>query len=283
MSKKPILIIHGGARGSRPTKEMAPVFREAMVAIASEAYKVLQKRGSAVEAAVHATQLLEDNPIFNAGLGSKIQSDGKIRMSASLMDGSSLRFSGVVNIQNLRNPIALAAKLNEADSRNLSDQGAALQAKKWKLPFRSPYTKGRIAEFKAAKNGKTGTVGAVALDAKGRLAAATSTGGRGMELPGRVSDTPTVAGNYANSWVGISATGTGEQVVDFALCAKVATRVEDGLNVKMAMQKSFREAKKCKYHFGAIALGKDGTHAALTTTPFMLWAVCDGKTVKVSI
>jgi beta-aspartyl-peptidase (threonine type) len=112
-----------------------------------------------------------------------------------------------------------------------------------------------------------GTVGAVALDSQGHLAAATSTGGRGMEWPGRVSDSPTVAGNYANEIVGLSATGIGEQIVDFALCAKVATRCEDGMSLKAAMQKSFKDARARKYHFGAIALNRRGEYAAATTTP----------------
>ncbi len=162
--------------------------------------------------------------------------------------------------------------MNDQSSRTLASRGARAKAKEWGLSFRSAYTPGRIEEFEKAKAGKTGTVGAVALDLKGRLAAATSTGGRGMEWPDRVSDTPTVAGNYANKLVGVSATGTGEEIVDFALCAKVATRVEDGLSVAAAMKKSFAEARKRKYHFGAIALGRDGRFSALTTTPFMLWA-----------
>jgi L-asparaginase len=285
MAKKyqPVLIIHGGARGSFPKAHMEDIFRDQMEAIVVEAYAILGNGGSAIEAAVKATELLEDHPIFNAGRGSKIQADGKIRLSAALMDGEKLRFSGVFNVQGLKNPIALARRLNKESSRSLSDRGAADKAREWGLKFRSPYTEGRLEEYRLAKKGKSGTVGAVALDNKGRIAAATSTGGRGMEWPGRVSDTPTVAGNYANKLVGLSATGIGEQIVDFALCAKVATRVEDGMSIKEAMQKSFREARKRDYHFGAIALGRDGSFSAMTTTPFMLWAVHTGKAVKVSL
>lgn len=280
---KPVLILHGGARGSFPTKEMTPVFRDAMNAIAEEAYAILAKGGSAIDAATKAAALLEDHPIFNAGRGSKIQSDGKIRMSAALMDGTASRFSGVVNVEGLKNPIELARRLNSQSSRTLASRGAKAKAKEWKLPFRSPYTPGRLQEFRDSKAGKTGTVGAVALDKNGRIAAATSTGGRGMEWPDRVSDTPTVAGNYANKFVGVSATGTGEEVVDFALCAKVATRVEDGLSVQASMKKSFAEARRKKYHFGAIALGRDGSYSALTTTPFMLWTVHTADGVKTNL
>ena len=279
----PVLIIHGGARSRFPTKRMTPVFREAMKAVAAEAYAILAANGSALEAATKAAALLEDHPIFNAGRGSKLQSDGKIRMSAALMDGRSLRFSGVLNVEGLKNPIELAHRLNSQKSRTLASRGAKAKAKEWKLPFRSPYTPGRREEFRRSKSGKTGTVGAVALDKKGRIAVATSTGGRGMEWPDRVSDTPTVAGNYANRFVGVSATGTGEDVVDFALCAKVATRVEDGLSVKDAMKKSFNEARRRDYEFGAIALARDGSYSALTTTQFMLWAVHTTSELKTNL
>jgi L-asparaginase len=280
---EPVLIIHGGTRGGFPKKNMESVFRDQIKLIAKEAYKILAKGGTATEAVVHATELLEDHPIFNAGRGSKIQADGKIRLSAALMDGEKLRFSGVVNIQGLKNPIALAERLNDKDCRTLAGKGAAKKAREWGLKFRSPFTPGRLEEFEMAKKGKTGTVGAVALDSKGRIAAATSTGGRGMEWPGRVSDSPTVAGNYANKFVGLSATGVGEQIVDFALCAKVATRVEDGMALKAAMEKSFREARKRKFQFGAIALCADGSYSAITTTPFMLWAVHTKEELKVSL
>ncbi len=280
---KPVLIIHGGARGRLPLKAMAPVFQDAIVAIVAEAYAILEAGGSAVDAATKAAALLEDHPIFNAGRGSKIQSDGKIRMSAALMDGASLKFSGVVNVEGLKNPIELARRLNSQSSRTLASRGARAKAKEWGLAFRSPMTPGRLEEFRQSKSGKSGTVGAVALDKNGRIAAATSTGGRGMEWPDRVSDTPTVAGNYANKFVGVSATGTGEEIVDFALCAKVATRVEDGLSVSAAMKKSFAEARRRGYEFGAIALARDGSFSALTTTPFLLWAVCNSDGITVNL
>lgn len=282
MAKKitPVLIVHGGARDQAPTKEMEPFFKKVIKEIVDEAYQILERGGSAREAAVRAAELLEDHPIFNAGLGSKIQADGRIRMSASLMDGTRLKFSSVFNIQGLRNTIRLAEKLNSAPYRNMSDKGASAKAKEWKLEFRSPFTKGRRQEYLRDKKGKTGTIGAVALDSKGRIAAATSTGGRGMEWPGRVSDSPTVAGNYANEFVGLSATGVGEEIIDFAFAAKVATRVEDGMTVHAAMKKSFSEVAKRGFSFGAIALDKKGNYSIGTTCKIILWAVNDGKSSK---
>lgn len=280
---KPVLIIHGGAASSFPSKEKIPAYKNSLKSIIEEGYELLRRGKSAVDVVVHVTRLLEDDALYNAGRGSKIQADGKIRMSASLMDGESLRFSGVVNVQGLKNPVNLAHFLNDKDTRVLSERGAVLKAREWMHEFRSPYTPERHEEFSKKRKGKTGTVGAVALDSKGRLAAATSTGGRGMEWPGRVSDTPTVAGNYCNSSMGISATGIGEQIVDFALCARLAVRVEDGMSLKGAFLKSFKEARARNYAFGAIALNARGEYAASTTTPFMYWAVGDGNVVKVSI
>lgn len=279
---RPVLIIHGGAGGSRPNLRKQKILDDSMRHIVTEGYNLLRAGKSAVDAAVHVTRLLENDPLYNAGLGSKIQADGKIRMSASLMDGSSLRFSGVLNVQGLKHPIDMAHFLNDKDTRVLSDRGAVLKAREWMHEFRSPYIAERREEFHLKKNGKTGTVGAVALDVNGKIAAATSTGGRGMEWPGRVSDSPTVAGNYANAVVGLSATGIGEQIVDFALCAKIAVRCEDGMSLKTAFQKSFKEARDRKYHFGAIALNRTGEYAAATTTPSMVWAVADGDGVQVS-
>jgi L-asparaginase len=279
---QPVLIIHGGAGGTRPNQRKQAILDESMSYIVNEGYKLLREGKSAVDVVVHATRLLEDDPLYNAGRGSKIQADGKIRMSASLMDGDSLRFSGVLNVQGLKHPIDMAHFLNDKDTRVLSDRGAVLKAREWMHEFRSPYTALRREEYSRGIGGKTGTVGAVALDERGRIAAATSTGGRGMEWPGRVSDSPTVAGNYANEYVGLSATGIGEQIVDFALCAKIATRVEDGMPLKSAFQKSFREARARNYAFGAIALNDRGEYAAATTTPCMVWAVADGDGVRVS-
>lgn len=278
---KPVLIIQGGA-GKRRSPDLHKKKRySSLEYILRSAYSVLQEGGSAVEAVTVASVLFEDDPLFNAGLGSKLQGDGKIRMSASLMDGERLRFSGVVNVEGLKNPVKLALALQRADSRVLAGYGAKDFARKSGLSFRSPYTPEKIAEYRKALEGKTGTVGAVALDSLGRIAAATSTGGRGMELPGRVSDSPTIAGNYASRFAGISATGIGEEIVDFALCAKIATRVQDGLPLKEAFQKSFREARRHKFSFGAVGLARDGSYAALTTAGAMAWAVKNAREEKI--
>jgi len=216
----PLLLVHGGAGSKAMSEERHRAYVESLKRILEQAYPVLARGGSAVTAVVRAVELLENDPLYNAGLGSKIQSDGKIRMSASLMDGRRLRFSGCVNVEGLKNPIRLAKLLQTRGDRVLAEAGARQFAREAGLPFASPFTPRARADFKRRRQGKSGTVGAVALDRKHRLAAATSTGGRGFEYPHRVSDTPTVAANFANRLV--SASGVGEEIVEHAVAARIS-------------------------------------------------------------
>lgn len=178
----PVLLIHGGAGGVvlRGTK-LAQV-EASLTAILEPVFSKLEKGMSAVDAAVMAARLLEDDPLYNAGRGSKIQSDGKIRMSASLMDGKKRRFSGCVNVEGVKNPILLAKDLQTRRDRVLSGVGAARWARKAGLQFASNYTAAARRDYLKRKAGKSGTIGAVVLDSQGRLAAATSTGAVGMNF-----------------------------------------------------------------------------------------------------
>jgi L-asparaginase len=281
MARVPVLLIHGGAGSLRQKGEAALSLHRSLQRILDDAYAILAKGGSARQAAVRAAQLLEDDPRFNAGLGSKLQADGKARLSASLMDGDALRFSGVINVEGVRNPILLAKHLAHDPFRVLATEGAKKRARELRLEFRSAVTPEQRKRYRSGLKGKTGTIGAVALDKKGRLAAATSTGGRGMERPGRVSDSPTVAGNYANKKAAVSTTGVGEEIVDFALAAKLCLRVEDGMSLSSAFAKSFREARRRGLQFGAIGLAKDGSFVAETTTSFMSWGMKSAKHTRI--
>ena len=120
----PLLLVHGGAGAKAMSEERHRAYVESLKRILEQAYPVLARGGSAVTAVVRAVELLENDPLYNAGLGSKIQSDGKIRMSASLMDGRRLRFSGCVNVEGLKNPIRLAKLLQSRDDRVLAEAGA---------------------------------------------------------------------------------------------------------------------------------------------------------------
>lgn len=278
MSTYPILIIHGGA--GKKTKRNRDKVNESLQIILEKSFAVLERGGSAMLAVEHAVKMLEDNPLFNAGKGSKIQSDGKIRMSAGIMDGAKLNFSGCINVQGVKNPIELAKLLQSHESKVLSESGAQKFARAKKLEFASPYTPEQIADWKLKnKKNKFGTVGAVAIDKRGNLAAATSTGGRGFEYPHRVSDTPTVAGNYANSACAVSTTGAGEQIVNHAAAATVCNLVDNGIPLDRAINYVIKMARKKKSDFAFIALDKKGNVRSAMTSEHLTWGYRFGKEI----
>jgi len=129
--------------------------------------------------------------------------------------------------------------------------------------------------MKAEAAGRKGTVGCVALDRLGNIAAATSTGGKGFEIPCRVSDSATVAGNFANACAGISCTGVGEDIVSAALAAKIVTRVTDGFTLKAACDKSFDELKVFDGFAGVIGIAANGDMYHCDSHPTMVWASFD--------
>jgi L-asparaginase len=268
----PLLLIHGGAGARAMNEERHRTHVESLTRILEQTWPLLARSGSAVTAVVRAVELLENDPLYNAGLGSKIQSDGRIRMSASLMDGRRRRFSGCVNVEGVKNPIRLARLLQAREDRVLAEAGARRFAREAGLPFASPFTPGARAAFERRQQGKAGTVGAVALDRKRHLAAATSTGGRGFEYPHRVSDSPTAAANFANHLGAVSATGTGEEIVEHAVAARICAFLESGLPLKAATQRVLTLARRNRAQFGWIAVDRDGQAQAVTTTKTLIWA-----------
>ncbi len=276
------IIIHGGFFSESSTNHETKVAKqEALLRIVKDSYAYLQTH-SAVETVVYAVSLLEDDALFNAGIGSQIQSDGKIRMSASLMDGTTEKFSGVINIEDVKNPIQVAEVLMNVDDRVLGGSGATNFARQHGFEVFSTEIPQRRSEYEAklASTG-TGTVGCVALDVNGNLAAATSTGGKGFEIPGRISDSATVAGNYANSVCGVSLTGVGEDIVSGAVAAKIVTRVTDGFTLEKAFEKTFAELKPYDGFAGAIAIDKNGNVFHLDSHPSMVFASFDGEKEEV--
>lgn len=276
------IIIHGGFFSESSTNHETKVAKqEALLRIVKDSYAYLQTH-SAVETVVYAVSLLEDDALFNAGIGSQIQSDGKIRMSASLMDGTTQKFSGVINIEEVKNPIQVALELMKVDDRVLGGSGATNFARHHGFEKFSTEIPQRRAEYKAklASTG-TGTVGCVALDKSGNLAAATSTGGKGFEIPGRISDSATVAGNYVNEYCGVSLTGVGEDIVSNATAAKIVTRVTDGFSLDKAFEKTFAELKPYDGFAGAIAIDKNGNMFHQDSHPSMVFASFDGEKEEV--
>ena len=251
------LIIHGGAGSLEGKIEQAQVMHDSLCKIWEESFDILQK-GTAEETVCHAIRMLEDDPIFNAGTGSKLQADGQVRMSSALMDGTNNRFSGVINVQNIRNPIEAAALLSKEENTVLSGAQATEFCRKNGMDDYNPVTQERLEDYKKRCSGKHGTVGTVALDNEGHIFAGTSTGGIGYEIPGRVSDCPTVAGTYASTKAGVSCTGIGEQITQQAAAAKIVIRVEDGMPLHDAVTLTMSESNKFSYLYGLISLDSEG-------------------------
>jgi len=273
------LIIHGGFFSeSKTNQEVKHAKQEALREIVKLGHKYLQNH-TAVETVVYTVCLLEDCDLFNAGTGSQIQSDGKIRMSASLMDGKTMNFSGVINIENVRNPICVAERLLNRTDKVLAGKGAQEFARQEGFAFYNPEIAQRKHEYekKLSESIRLGTVGCVALDVYGNLAAGTSTGGKGFEIPGRVSDSATAAGNYVNHMAGISCTGVGEDIVSAAVAPKIVTRVTDGMTLQAATVKTLDEMKPFDGFCGVIGISARGEIYYADTHPYMVWASHDQK------
>lgn len=276
------IIIHGGFFSESSTAIETKIAKQnAMKDIAMQTFEYL-KNHTAYETVIFAVSLLEDNPLFNAGIGSQIQSDGKIRMSAAVMDGSTEKMSGVINIENVQNPIKIAELLMRVDDRILGGEGATNFARNHNFEPFSVEIPQRRAEYEAKINANgIGTVGCVALDIHGNIAAATSTGGKGFEIPGRISDSATVAGNYANAFCGVSCTGVGEDIVSGAVATKIVTRITDGMPINKAFQKTFDELKPYDGFAGAIAIDTFGNIYHQDSHPTMVFASFDGENFEV--
>ena len=300
MSVQPKLIIHGGAGGHLQSEEGEIIVRQALHTIVEKVYQMLLDGMNSTEAVVKGCQLLEDKTIFNAGTGSVLQSDGQIRMSAALMDGSKQRFSGVINVSRVRHPIEIAQFLQKEEDRVLSDYGAAELLRELGTPIYDPLIDIRLKEWMQERydhfhqrmagvvaepeltlphEARKGTIGVVALDRDGKVSAGTSTGGKGLERIGRVSDSAMPAGNYASEDAGVSCTGVGEDIMEECLAAKVVIRVTDGLTLKEAMMRSMKESKSRNRDLGAIAISRSGNIAWGKTSEVLLAAYHDGDRI----
>ncbi|MEL6493650.1 MAG: isoaspartyl peptidase/L-asparaginase [Cyanobacteria bacterium J06623_7] len=295
---QPKLIIHGGAGGHIKSDRGEATVRQALHDIVTEVYELLDRGGQAVEAVVLGCQLLENQPIFNAGTGSVLQSDGQIRMSAALMDGTKQRFSGIINVSRVKHPIELAQYLQGEDDRVISDYGSKELLRELKVPIYDPLVDirlqewiqerdenfdksmaGVVAEQALIHEPRKGTIGVVALDGAGKIAAGTSTGGKGLERIGRVSDSAMPAGNYAAAAAGVSCTGIGEDIIEECLAAKVVIRVTDGMTLTTAMEKSMAESRSRDRDLGAIAIAADGTICWGKTSEVILAAYHNGDSI----
>lgn len=240
------IAIHGGAgviARSQLGEDGGAAYRNALAAAVDAGYAVLEQGGSSLDAVTTAVRLLEDNPLFNAGKGAVLAHDGSAELDASIMDGATLAAGAVTGLRHVRNPIDLARRVME-DSPHVMLSGAGAEEfaleRGFSLVANNYFiTPTRKRQLERVLQGRTaprneldglGTVGAVARDAQGNLAAATSTGGMTNKRWGRIGDSPIIgAGTYANNAsCAVSATGHGEyfirSVVAYDVCAMIEYR-----------------------------------------------------------
>ena len=241
------LAIHGGA-GTLPRAEMSGAmeqkYRSGLEAALDAGYAVLQRGGTSLDAVTRTVTVLEDNPLFNAGLGAVFTLDGRNELDAAIMDGRSLKAGAVCGVTHIKNPIELARTVMEhSDYVMLSGTGAeefALTRGIALVPRSYFYTPERWRQLERIRSGDAGlsaltishvgTVGAVALDSAGRLAAATSTGGMTGKRYNRIGDSPIIgAGTYADDRsCAVSATGHGEVFIRAAVAHDICSRMRFG-------------------------------------------------------
>jgi beta-aspartyl-peptidase (threonine type) len=303
------LVIHGGA-GTIERSEMTPErerqYRAGLDRALAAGYAVLKRGGSSLDATEAAVRVLEDDPHFNAGKGAVFTSAGTNEMDAAIMDGKTLMAGAVASLRHIKNPVGLARLVMEKSGHVMMDgEGAEAFAKENGVEFVDQkyfYTQERweaLQKIKAAEKNRTGdagkvfvitdqdrhgTVGAVALDQNGNLAAATSTGGTTNKRTGRVGDSPVIgAGTYANNATcAVSATGDGEYFIRGTVGHDISALMEyRGMPLKEAAQTVLDKVAKLGGSGGLIAIDRQGNIALPFNTSGMYrgYVGPDGKFV----
>jgi L-asparaginase / beta-aspartyl-peptidase len=315
-------VVHGGA-GVIERKDLTPAqdeaYREAMGRVAEAGAAVLKRGGTSLDAIEAAIRIMEDDPLFNAGKGAVFAADGRNELDSSIMDGKTLMAGAVASVTTTRHPISLARAVMEhsphvflvgegadefARTRNLEQvppsyffterrwQGLVKELKRQGLPVPPrPAGAPTAPEARAAlvhDEGKHGTVGVVALDTHGNIAAGTSTGGTTAKRWGRVGDSPIIgAGTYAsNSSCAVSATGTGEYFIRLTVARSICALVElKGMKLQAAAdQVIHKQLTAMKGDGGVIAVAPDGEMAWSFNTSGMYRArLADGQPLVVGI
>jgi L-asparaginase / beta-aspartyl-peptidase len=293
-SQKPVIIVHGGA-GTWPTR----LHRSALDGVrraANLGFNVLLEERSALDAVETAVVSMEDNPIFNAGTGSTLNLLGEIETDAAIMDGRTLRGGGIALLRNIRNPIK-AARIVMEQTKHVLIAGSAAEklaaqsglpranlrvprrVQAWKEGLKQLRLKSRKRSSNRALEiflgRQSDTVGALALDAEGDLAAADSTGGVSLKLPGRIGDSPILgAGLYADNQSGAAtATGIGEQAMRLVI-SKTACDLMRHETGPVAATKVIRLSKRTVgVGTGILTLDRRGRYGAAHNTRHLCWAV----------
>jgi beta-aspartyl-peptidase (threonine type) len=311
------LIAHGGAGGRAPTSERA-TRRRALLAAVDSGARILRDGGSALDAVAATVKMLEDDPLFNAGYGSVLTLDGQVEMDAAVMvaehsrtnqsspNGASgaaardsamirIRAGGVVLVSRVRNPILLARAVMELTPHVLLGGGAAERlARRAGLELcrpdeliseRSRERWRKLIESRATaaddEVDRHGTVGAVAIDAHGDIAAATSTGGISGKLPGRIGDSAIIgAGLFGDARGGASATGTGEAILRMGLCREAVLALEHEAPAKVAERAIALLAEETNAQAGIVLVDSSGRIGYAHNAQAMQIAIFDSQGLR---
>ena len=288
---KPILIIHGGAGSisrDRINDSLEQVYHAALTDALNAGYSILNSGGTSLEAVEATIVVMEDHPLFNAGRGSVVNSLGMVENDASIMDGSNLDCGAVAGVQNVKNPISLARLIKDSTVHvMLSGTGAREFAESMNMEIVDQswfITEKRKAQWeRIRKMDKKGTVGCVALDKNGNLAAGTSTGGMMMKKWGRIGDSPVIgAGTYAdNEYAGVSCTGHGEYFIKNSVAYDLIARMKyNNVSVDEAAQSIIHGTLKDQEALGGlIALDRNGNFSFQFNTNGMFRGVQSADTL----
>lgn len=295
------IAVHGGA-GTLARADLTPEserdYRGGLRRALSAGFEVLERGGASLDAVVAAVRVLEDDPLFNAGHGAVVAANGAHELDASLMDGRDLRAGAVTGVRHVKSPIELARLVMERSPHvMLAGPGAeefALEQGMVPVPNSYFATERRRLELERMLRGELdtgreslmGTVGAVARDANGNLAAATSTGGMTGKRWGRVGDSPIIgAGTYAaNDCCAVSATGHGEYFIRAAVAHEIASLMRyRGMSVRQAADEVvMRQLTKLGGAGGVIAIGRDGEIAMPFNSEGMLRGAMNSRGLDVT-
>ena len=297
--KDPVIIVHGGA-GQWP-RERQKEGLDGVRTAAAEGWKVLKRGGSSVDAVEVAVVSMEDNSVFNAGLGSSLNLIGNVEMDAAIMDGRGLEGGAVANVRRVKNPVKLARIVMEkTDHVLMAGPEAERFAVAQHVPLANLQTQEKVRAWRRGlilfRRGRLGhlsrnrrlllnrhlpghdTVGALALDAKGNVAAACSTGGLMLKLPGRIGDTAILgAGLYADNSVGAAtATGVGELAIRTVISKAACELMVKTFPATAARQCIRMTGARLGRGLGILTLDRKGRHGVAHNTRHLCWAVARG-------
>ena len=281
----PVIVVHGGAGWSHGTSdEKQHAIKSGLKKALDTGFSILQSGGSSLDAVEAAIVILEDNPVFNAGRGSVYTAEEKQEMDASIMSGNDQDAGAVASVSRVKNPIKLARYIMEhTEHVMMAGSGAEKVAEQGGLELVDPsyfYSEDRLKSGKKQKAKKNSTVGALAMDKLGNIAAGTSTGGRSNKLPGRIGDSPIIgAGTWAqNNVCGVSGTGHGEYFIRYNVAREICARMEYlNLSVGEASAQVIGQLTAIGIEGGVIVLDKNGNISMEFNTDGMARAYRNSK------